>query len=486
MAREDVNIKVSANVAEAIRLWKAMEEGPKGMANELEAMSNKGAKSARTLNTELMSVAGNWVSIGAAIAAATKFLSAYVEMQSKLREMEAGATRTADKAGRELANLAPASVPMKQIQADLLNLAVRRKVSPERAKDVSGALLGAGFGYEDVMQEGGAGDVTLRTLAATNASGKNVDAKALVDAMTGHLSATGQEKTAANLSAAGQTAQALFAGTKLEIDDLQNLAKVGKNIKDITGLGNEQMALLSQFKDVTSADIGATSMQTSIMRLNNPGSRERKALAELGLNPADVDFNGESFYDVQERLGAAFDKAGPNASRLRGQLFGQEGVLGGSVLFSSEGAALTPERLKMAADTSPYNRGANITEGGLEAKMAAAEAEEVKQFLANGDYVDPEIARKALMNRIKEAGGGTFSQTMGKGAFDVSNWWSGDAEVGAQVGMRWAGGNREMGQQVVDVSRAETIKIQLTDQNGVSIPHKSEVNNVGKSKAPKE
>ena len=40
MAREDVNIKVSANVAEAIRLWKAMQEGPQQMARELDGLAD--------------------------------------------------------------------------------------------------------------------------------------------------------------------------------------------------------------------------------------------------------------------------------------------------------------------------------------------------------------------------------------------------------------------------------------------------------------
>ncbi len=490
MAREDVNIKVSANVAEAIRLWKAMEEGPKSMANEIDAMASKGKKSTKGLNDELLSMAGQWTSIGAAIAAATKVLASYVAMQNKLRDMEQGATRTADKASRELANLAPSSVSLRQIQADMINMAARRGVTPERAKEVSGALLGAGYDYNTVMQAGGAGDATLRTLAATNAAGKEIDAKALVDAMTGHMAATGQEKTTANLAAAGQTAQALFAGTKLEITDLTQLAEASAVIKQATGLGNEQMALLSQFKDVTSANIGTTSMRGAIGQLVNAGNvrSSSNALKELGLKPEDVDFNGETFYDVQNRLADAFEKAGPNAPKLAFQLFGKESVLAQSVLFSKEGAALTQERLKMAANTSTFNRAANITEGGLEAKMNAAEAQEVGQFLAGGNYVDPEIARKALMNRIKEAGGGAGYQTLATSAYDAALWMGYDAETATRTGMRWAGGNNEMAQQVIDAARAESVKVEviLTDQNSVAIPAQMNVKATPQNKAPKE
>jgi uncharacterized protein YqeY len=41
MAREDVNIRVSSNVAEAIRLWQAMEAGPQAMGKVIGAVKGK-------------------------------------------------------------------------------------------------------------------------------------------------------------------------------------------------------------------------------------------------------------------------------------------------------------------------------------------------------------------------------------------------------------------------------------------------------------
>mgnify|MGYP001012010193 CR=1 FL=1 len=68
MAREDVNIKVSANVAEAIQLWKAMEAGPEGMAKSLDAMGQKGKKSADLAGDSILAMATKFGSASAIIA----------------------------------------------------------------------------------------------------------------------------------------------------------------------------------------------------------------------------------------------------------------------------------------------------------------------------------------------------------------------------------------------------------------------------------
>jgi hypothetical protein len=491
MAREDVNIKVSANVAEAIRLWKAMEEGPKAMANQLDAMGGKGQKSVKGLNDELGAMVGQWASIGAAIEAARKILEAYMKTQRELRELESNATHTADKASRELANLAPSSKALGQIRNDMLDLAIRRRVTPERAKEAAAALLGAGYNYDDVMKKGGAGDAALRTLAATNAAGGNVDAKSMVDAMTGFLDATSQEKNSANLVAAGQAAQAMFATNKLEIADLQALAPRAANIFATTGLKNEQIAIMSQFKDVTTADIGATAFHGAVNRLGGAGNNRARsrALAELGLTPADVDFQGESFFDVQSRLAGAFERAGPNADRLKQALFGDEAKLAGNVLFSSQGAALTRRRLAESKDASGFDRAANITEGSLEAKGNAITSEGVKSFFTE-DFVDPTIARQALMSRIQKAGGGAGYQLLGTTAFDIASGLGFDANTATRTAVDWVGGNDQMAKEIINKAQADTVKVHVDftvrDQNAVAIPHSSPVINVGKNKAPKE
>lgn len=486
MAREDVNIKVSANVAEAIRLWKAMEEGPKGMANELDALGAKGKKAATGMGGEFKNLIGQWGTIAAAILAAKKALDAYMASQQAAWTRQKDSTRTADAMSREIYNLADGKKALGTIRHDFLNLAQQRKVAPGQAKDAIGALLGAGYTYEQAVDQGGA-DAILRTLAATNATGKNVNVKELTDAITAHLSATGQDRTKENILGAGQSAQSMFASTKLEIQGFQAYAPRAKNIYDATGLRNEQIAIASQFADVTTDDVGATAFHSSVMRLQagTSNSRIKKALKELGVNPEDVDFQGESFFDVQQRMGAAFDAAGPRAANLKQRIFGNEGLLGGNVLFTTQGAAQTQERLRLMANTAAFNQAANVTEGGLAGKAAAAEAAEVQANFQN-DFVDPDIARRQLLTEMENQGVSRGRKAYAEWHFDRNMKWWGDAEYATRQASGYAGLGPKTTQSVVDAARAETIRIELTDQNGVTIPHKSNASGVGKNKAPKE
>lgn len=488
MAREDVNIRVSANVAEAIRLWKAMQEGPQAMANEMDALGQKGKKAASGMTGEFDQLLGKWASIGASIAAAKQILDAYIQSQRQAMERTTDATRGADQMSREIYNLNDGKAALGKVRNDLLTLAQNRRVDPGQAKDAIGALLGAGYTYEQTVDQGGA-DAILRTLAATNATGKDVNVKDLTDALTAHLAATGQASTKENILGAGQAIQAMFAATKLEMEDLQQFAPRSANIFNTTGLGNEQIAIASQLKDVTSAEVGATTFQSAVMRLQAgaTNSRIRKALKELGVNPEDVDFQGESFFDVQSRMGAAFDAAGPKAANLKQRIFGNEGLLAGNVLFSTEGAAQTQERLRMMANVGAFNQAANVTEGSLQAKMAAADAAAMQANFKEG-FVDPEIARKELLSRMEAAGTWRINQLKAEKLFDATMLGTQDAELATRQATRSLGWQDSAAQSIVEAAKAESIevKVTLTDQNAVAIPAKSEVTNNGKNKAPKE
>lgn len=489
MAREDVNIKVSANVAEAIRLWKAMEAGPEGMARELGGLETKGKKAAQGLGAEFDKFIGKWTSIAAGIAIAKQAMDAFIASHKESMALERDSTLNADQMSRELFQLSPGNIPLQQIRQDILSVAERRSASPERAKEAIAALLGADFSYDQTMKKGGGADAVLTTMAATNATGKNIDAKELVDAITGHLSATGQDKTSANLLNVGMAVQGLFAATKLEIEDLKSLAPRAKNISDATGLQNEQIAIMSQFKDVTTADVGATAFHSAISRLvqapNN--SRVRRGLSQIGLSPDDVRFDGTpgGFMAVQQRLANAFDSA-PNAAASKGLIFGNEGMLAGNVLFSQAGVAQTRERMGMAADAASFDGSAEVMAGGFQGKQNAADAREMMANAKGAGYVDPVLARQEMLSTLKRdkmAGG---DRVVAEKLFDLTNFLTGDAERAAAVALFpiYGADHSEKASQIANNARAEAVKIklELTDQNGVSIPHKSEVHKVGTNK----
>ena len=270
--------------------------------------------------------------------------------------------------------------------------------------------------------------------------------------------------------------QGLFAGTKLEISDLQNLAPRAKNIADATGLKNEQLAILSMFKDVTTADVGATSFHTAIQRLVNPRAGTIKALGAMGLKPEDVDFQGESFSEVQQRLASGFEAAGPNAARLKGMMFGNEGMLAGNVLFSRGGVAQYAERLAMGGDASSFGRAAGVTEGGNVARANTAAAQSML-INASDQYIDPATARLNLLNQLDKQKADVWRRLAAQSAYDLEIKLGGTAETAVHSAMTFGGGNPQVERDILNKSRPDAVQVEvkLVDQNQTAIPHKSRV-----------
>lgn len=489
MARDDVNIKVSADVAEAIRMWRAMEQGPQAMANELDNLGKKGKSAGQMMQAEFGKMVGYWTSVAGGIAAATKAIGALINAQRQYNEMVKGASVPLDTMSRELYLLTDGDKSLKHIQQDMLRLARERSAQPVAAKDAMAALLGAGYQYDDVVRPGGSADAVLRTLAATNATGKGVDTKGLVDALTAHMDATSQSKSAENIEKVGASIQGLFAATKLEIADLQAFAPRAKNIYDITGLQNEQLAIASQFKDVTSAETGATAFHTAVLRLQAAKNipRTAGALKELGLTPEDVSFDGtpQRFFQVQNTLAEAFERAGLEAGRIKSRLFGNEGLMAGNVIFSRAGAAQTRERLGMATNVAGMNFAAEAIETGQQGAANRADAAVMEAF-GTKSFLDPETVRKNMMAELQKRGVGRIQQAIQGAVFDAAMLFPGaDAESALRMGFPGTmTENVEFRNKVLSQSRADSIEIKHTfqDQDGVAIPVKSEVTKLNKAK----
>ncbi len=485
MAKEDVNIKVSANVAEAVRMWQAMEEGPKGMASELEQLGRKGKKASSGMSKEFSSLVGHWVSIGAGIAAAKKLIDLFISAQKESLRLTGEATIPVDDLSRRF-----------QVQGGLTNAeAERAKVSilatgrdraftPEGAFGPGTQLVSSGFTPQEVT--GGALDEFLKLLNATNANGGNVDAAELAKATVQFLKATEQTLTADSIRGNAQEIQGLFKSTNLQAGGLGLFAGKAGPISDVTGLKKELLPIFSQFLDVVSDEVGGTAFRSSSIALATAGSEPAKvrALKSIGLKPEDIDFQGEDFFTVQKRMADAFDsKPGEVANIAAKRLFGNEGLIAKSVLFSQSGVAETQRRLGLSASDAAYERDVAITEGSLLAKGRAAESGKASAFF-DETFVDPATARQVLLSKLQEAGVGAFAQGVSAQYFDTVTYWGGDAESavhGALAPISVPGGDRRFAADVIKESSATqaadlNITVTLQDQNANAIPIESDVN----------
>lgn len=115
-SREEVNIKVSANVAEAIQMWKAMEAGPEGMANQLAAMGEKGGKAAKTAGDQIVAMASKFTSAAAILATVV----------ATLKKIEDGAQAASDRVASSLGSFGELQQVSKTPQEFAANVARAR------------------------------------------------------------------------------------------------------------------------------------------------------------------------------------------------------------------------------------------------------------------------------------------------------------------------------------------------------------------------
>ena len=479
MAREDVNIKVSANVAEAIRLWQSMEEGPQGMAKELESMGSKGKQASRGLSSELDKLVGKWVSITEAINVAKRMFTEFSQMQRDEAQRRGDVSMSVDDAARRL--MIQSGAPREafhQMRQQVLDTAARQKMSPVDAFAVATQLVSSGFGYQEVV-EGGALGAFAEGLSATNAVGPGADPRELAFAATGYLKATGQDLTAANLGALMQNIFGLFQSTNLQAGNLARFASEAATIQAKAGLGNQMLAPLSQLLDVTDESKASTAFRGAVMSLATAGANSTKAagLAQLGLTPADVDFDGESFGDVQARLTERLQRMPRSERNIALQrIFGQEAMLFADTLLTPEGVAETRRRWSLGEDRRGYQNAVELTRGSLAAQARLAEVAEAQAFYAEDATHVGTLEKRLEAQRQQRGIFGRMVSRMGESVGGLFN-----PETAAFLADPSAFNDS------VEASRAEpVIRIEgsftIKDQNQVAIPAESEIHRISRPK----
>jgi PII-like signaling protein len=389
---------------------------------------------------------------------------------------------------RETFMLSDKQSAMREIRDQVLNTAISRGIGPEKTFDAAKSLLGAGFDQKEVLEKGGL-DAMLQILNANAASDKATDVTTLTNAITGFIDATGQAKTTDSLRSTGVAVQNLWAETKLGLEDLPAIASRANQIVEAThGSFEDVLSTMSIFRDVTDASTGATAYRGATMKLKNAKTHKARtrALAELGVTPEMVDFEGESELEVAELMNERLKAAGPNRGRIIGSILGEESSLYGTRLWSDQGVALLKERRKMSGDVGSFEESARIMEGGMQAAANRAEAKEMQVHAEEG-VIDPAVARQNLISMMKEHKFTSGDRWAAEQAFDWTQWATGDVESATHAATNVGYGSQSdtRAKEILEQSRPQPVEVRVTlqDNNQIAIPHKAEVMNVGKNKA---
>lgn len=496
MAREDVNIKVSANVAEAIQMWKAMEAGPDGMAKALAGMGDKGTKATKEVGNELTSWIGKWVTVGAGISAATKLINDQYEAMKRLREYRIQTTDSVDDAFSKFQVQAglPSGPRADAVRNQLISIASQRHSSAIPAIQSATALGSAGASVGDIT--GGGLDEFLQLVNASNEAGGNVNQPELAKAMVLFLQANGRSPNREGMRDTSLAIQQLFGGTNLQLSNLARFAPEAGKISQMSHMTPvEQLAAFSQFLGTDEEARASTAFRSGIVSLATAGATPEKAraLASLGLKPGDVDFQGEDFGTVQKRLTGAFQDVAPERRNMAAKkLFGDEGLGFYNVLLQPGAGEEMRRRVAMAQSTEGAAERLAIAEGTRGAEMRQAES-----FEAFGQF-DPaakntEAVKKRMQALFRIYGTGDTLQARLNAEFDdpfgpdslydmsaegrarrasvgiASNFSRQRGNIWKQAGRKGMTTAEEQG--FVAGQMLGTIPIQLTDPGGMAIPH---------------
>lgn len=407
MAREDVNIKVTANVAEAIQLWKAMEAGPQGMANALDAMGSKGQKSTKGMADELVGMIGKWASIGTAVAAVTSAINTQYEAVKRLREEKTTVTNSVDEVwNRFQVQSGLRSGPQADsVRNDLFKIIATRKTAPISGFEAAEQLGSAGASVQDIT--GGGLDEFLKLVTASNAAGKQVNQAELAKSMVLFLKANGLEPNRQGMGGTSRAIQQLFGGTNLQLSNLNRFAPEAGKIATFSHMKPEdQLAQFSMLLDSMDEATAAIAFRQGIVSLATAGGtpKKKQALKDIGLTPADVDFQGEDWQTVYARLQKGFGSVpGERANIAAKKIFGDEGLPFYTMMLQPGALEEARKRGVMARDPT------GITERLATAESSRAASAREAQTLSDSalydpNNKDPDVIRKRMQRVMANVG----------------------------------------------------------------------------------
>jgi len=273
----------------------------------------------------------------------------------------------------------------------ILDVAQTRRIDPNVIGDSATQLVSSGFNPREVLD--GALNEFARGLNASNLVRDGLDGTELAKASGQFLASQGLEKNAANLRDVLAQVQQLFKTTDVQLSDLNDFARVASAFKGKLSI-QEQLATFSVLRETEGGSGEASTLlrnlvgRTQTIRASNG---KVKALAELGLQPEDVDLIGESITEVIERYAEAIQATqlvAPEAVRPAiTKLFEERAVAGILNLAGTrDGVAVSDiikQRVEAQSDTSSFEADSQRQE---RSRRAVLTQQQIRKDRALGAY----------------------------------------------------------------------------------------------------
>lgn len=283
--------------------------------------------------------------------------------------------------------------------ARILGVANREDVGATADTAFRAATQLVSSGFADPV----AGGELVTVLKAINASNFEGGPEALVKGFAQALQASGLEKNNANLERLAVATQGLFRTTDFQIAELTDFAK---NAAVFTGanLTQEQsLAAFTALRETLRAEQASTGLRNFITTLQAGAITKESAanFARIGVNPADVDFVGESLVEVIGVIKKATDKLSEeDRNAALGKFFGKENVAAARLLLAS--GQRIPELERQQADATGFETAAGVAGASMQAERNRIENERLRQIAPNAERlseINNRIARRENLDK---------------------------------------------------------------------------------------
>lgn len=435
--REEVNWKMSADTAEVVRAWQQMAQGQQKVIDQLEKMGKVGVKSGGDMESSMGAAFARYATGAVAINIATRAVHEYIDANRKLIQQSSETTLSLDESFRGVRLVGKLFDEQAARRAELSIQATANKhaVRIPQANAAAYQLASGGVPMEEILAGGGLEEF-LKMAKATNAAGRGEDMKATARSATMFLSATGEGMNSEGLHNLGRSMSGLFQ-TNVEMADLEELAAVGKGIKEMGGQVKSQdmLAMYSILRDTIPAAESATHFRNSILNLATASDdpKSKAALRRMGIKPEQVDFVGEDMEQVFTTLAAGVQRLKPEERTVMlNRIFGQRNIVGAQAMMA--GVGLMPERRRMAGDESSYDSAIALAESGVTAERVRAENKQMQSLQGGGnaEIMTESISREAQLRADGWSPVGVKVRGWGRGAAETMGF-PGMADAGENL-----------------------------------------------------
>lgn len=298
--------------------------------------------------------------------------------------------------------------------------------------DVSQAEAGArqlvSSGASPEQASGDALRALLATLAVSTLQGKDVDTAGLVEGISQFLISQGQQVTGENIRRVGAGILTL-SETALNFRDIPELAGVAAGFEGKLTEA-QQFAAFATIRDVLPAAEGATGLRNIVNRLAASSAQPSRvrALEQIGLTPADVDFIGETGLEPLRRVQAGIQALPPEQrAAVQTQLFGERAINTARVLFNQ--LDQIEQRAAEFADTTAFEQ--TLKEATTGRANAARRQQLLDEILASRRDEFGDLVANELESELLERGASPARRRLVRSAFRTAQFAGGDPLDGA-------------------------------------------------------